>query len=54
MRDVVEVQAAEGEQLEVLVSANVADGELVRLRLECPDDKALETVGDVLRLADKF
>ena len=54
MRDVVEIKAAEGEQLEVFVPAHVTDWELVGLRLECPHDKALETVGDVLRLADVF
>ena len=54
VRDVVEVQAAECEQLKVFVAANVADGELVGLRLERPDDKALEAVGNVLRFADVF
>ena len=54
VRDVVEVQAGKREQLEVFVAANVADGELVGLRLERPHDKALEAVGDVLRFADVF
>ena len=54
MRDVVEVQAAEREQLEVFIAAHVADRELVRLRLECPHDKTLETARDVLRLAHVF
>ena len=54
MRDVVEVKAAEGEQLEVFVAAHVTDWELVGLRLERPHDKALESLGDVLRFADVF
>ena len=54
MRNVVEVQAAEREQLEVFVAAHVADRELVGLRLECPHDKALETACNVLRLAHVF
>ena len=54
VRDVVEVQAAEREQLEVFFAAYMADGEFVGLRLERPDDKALEAVGNVLRLADVF
>lgn len=52
--DVVEVQAAEREQLEVFVAAHMADGELVGLRLERPDDKALESARDVLRFAHVF
>ena len=51
---IVEVQAGKREQLEVFVAADMADGELVGLRLECPHDKALEAVGDVLRFADVF
>ena len=54
VRDVVEVQAGKCEQLEVFVAADMADGELVGLRLERPHDKALEAVGDILRFADVF
>ena len=54
MRDVVEVQAAEGEQFEVFVTAHMPDGELVGLRLECPYHETLESVGGVLRFADVF
>ena len=49
MRDVVEVQAGKREQFEVFVSAHVPNGELVRLRLERPHHKALESLGDILR-----
>ena len=54
VRDVVEVQAAEREQLEVFIAAHMANGELVGLRLERPDDKALESARDVLRFAHVF
>ena len=54
MRHIVEVESAEGEQFEVFVATNVADGELVCLRLECPNDKTLKSVSDVLRFADVF
>lgn len=51
MRDVVEEKAGKREQFEVFVTANMPDGELVRLRLERPHHKALESAGDVLRFA---
>ena len=54
MRAVVEEYAAEREQLEVFVTAHVPDGELVGLRLECPYHETLESVGDILRVADVF
>ena len=54
VRDVVEVQAAEREQLEVFVAAHMANRELVGLRLERPDDKALEAACDVLSFAHVF
>ena len=54
VRHIVEVKAAEREQFEVFIAANMADGKLVGLRLERPHDKALEAVSNVLRFADVF
>ena len=54
MGDVVEVQAAKREQLEVFIAAYMAAGEFVGLRLERPDDKALESARDVLRFSHVF
>ena len=44
MRNIVEVEPAQRENLEVLRRGHVADREIFRLRLECPGDETFEAV----------